>query len=118
RLAVAALGHVLLEPGPLDRVAPVGRQALDRRDAGAGRVTDGELARTGGAAVDVHRAGAADPDAAAVLGPSQAQPVAQDPTQRHLGGSVDVARRAVDAEAAGGQRATLTRSRPFRGGTV
>src|SRR5579859_1234559 len=83
-LAVAALGHVLLQPGLLHRVAQIGRQRLDGDDLGAlgglGRQDAGALRL----AVHVHRAGAALGDAAAELGPGQAQLVAQHPEQRRV----------------------------------
>ena len=51
-----------------------------------------------GVAVEVHGAGAALRDAAAELGAGEAEQVAQDPEQRHVGWRVDFALGAVDGQ--------------------
>ena len=61
--------------------------AVDRRHAGAHRL-----------AVEMHRAGAAQRDAAAVLGAGQAEQIAQRPQQRHLRVGVDRIARPVDLQ--------------------
>ena len=80
RLAVAALRHVDRRPRLLHRMRAVGRQALDGDDlVGRLHVADTDRARALHLAVDVHRAGAALRDAAAVLGAGQADLLADDP---------------------------------------
>src|SRR3989454_3040165 len=58
RLTVPALGHLVLDPCLLDRVAVPGVQALDRRDQGALDLPCGDLTGPDCLAVDVHGAGA------------------------------------------------------------
>jgi hypothetical protein len=87
RLAVAALRDVLLDPGLLHgRQRRAGRrEAFDRRDLlpdGGGR---GDLAGLDRRAVQVHRAGAALTDAAAVFRADEAERIAQHPEQRRRG---------------------------------
>src|SRR3989442_7809975 len=68
RLTVPALGHLQLDPGSLDGVVVRGVQALDGRDQRPFRhVCERDQARTLRASVDVHRAGSAQPQPAAVL---------------------------------------------------
>src|ERR1035437_9302089 len=64
RLAVAALRHILGEPGLLHRVLAVGRQAFDCGDGLADNVADLDTAGAHGLAVHMHGAGAAQRDAA------------------------------------------------------
>ena len=73
-LAVAALRHVDLGPGLLHRVRAVARQAFDGDDlvGGLARLPHRDRAGALHLAVDVHRAGAALRDAAAVFGAGQA----------------------------------------------
>src|SRR3954471_6268635 len=97
-LAVTALGNVVFEPSLLDLVqlAVLG-EALDGGDLLAAR--DGAQRHMAGArrhAVDVHRAGAALGDAAAVLRASEAQGVAQHPQQRRTRIGVRLDRLSVD----------------------
>src|SRR5262249_61481235 len=68
-LAVAALRHAFGEPGLLQGMARVGREAFDRGDRLAGDLRDLGLAGKRALAVDVHRAGAAQTSAAAELRP-------------------------------------------------
>lgn len=58
------------------------RQAFDGADGSLGRLRQRRLAAARSHAIQVHRAGAADARAAAVLGARQAQLVAQHPQQR------------------------------------
>src|SRR5213592_2351194 len=106
-LAVAALRHVFLDPGLLDRVAAIRRQAFDRRDALAGDGGDGQDAGTGRDAVQMHRAGAALGDAAPELGAGETERVAQDPEQWGVGGDRDRPGLAVDHEGDWGHRERL-----------
>src|SRR6185437_6983957 len=64
-LAVAALRHVALDPGELDRVRPA--QPLDGGDLHARRPAERRLAGADRLAVRMHGAGAALGDAAAVF---------------------------------------------------
>src|SRR5688572_2820815 len=101
-LAVAALDDVDLGPGLLHGMRAVGRKPLDRRDRMAGDGARGCHACASRLAVDVHGAGAALCDAAAVLRAGEAHQVAQDPQQRHVLGRVDFVFRTVDRQLHGG----------------
>src|SRR5262245_8857857 len=81
RLAIAALRHLLREPGLLQRVARVGRQALDGGDAATREVLDRAQARVVGLAVDMHGARAALADSAAELGAGELEVLAQYPQE-------------------------------------
>src|SRR5215472_2004484 len=84
RLAVAALRHVMFDPGPLHRMGAVGREPFDGQDLGAVDIADLDLAGPGRRTVEMHRAGAALGDAAAIFGAGEPQLVTQDPEQRRL----------------------------------
>jgi hypothetical protein len=102
-LAVAALGHLVADPGLLRRMAAVLGQALDGDDPLSGRRRDVDVARLLGLAVHHHRARAADFDAAAVLGAGEVEHVAQHPQQGHVGSrDIDRAVDAVDVEGVAG----------------
>ena len=64
----------------------------------AGGLGHGQAAGTHRHAVEVHRAGAAVPGAAAVLRAGQAERVAQGPEERRVAGDVDPSAGAVDDE--------------------
>ena len=98
-LAVAALRYVYREPGFLHRMRGIGRKALDGDDLVA-RLHGGERERAGALhlAVDVHRAGAARCDAAAVFGAGQADLFADDPEKRRVRLGLHVTHFAVDVE--------------------
>src|SRR6267378_3995055 len=99
RLAVAALRHVVLEPGLLYLVQRLGlREAFDRRDALARRSAHRVGARTNRGAINVDRAGAALRDAAAVFGAGQADLLADHPEQRRVGVDVEVMRLPVNGQ--------------------
>ena len=98
-LAVAALGHVEVEPGLLDRVQLVAvGDAFDCRDLAAPTEFIGTWQERVGHAVDVHGAGAALGDAAAVLRAGHAERVAQHPEQRGVGFDVYVVSLSVDGK--------------------
>src|SRR5437899_1454141 len=78
-LAVAALRHLLRDPGLLHRVTAVAREALDRRDVAAFRRTQREGAGTHRAPLDVYGAGSAQSRATAILRSRKSQTVAEDP---------------------------------------
>src|SRR4051794_33557754 len=98
-LAVAALRHVEGEPGFLDRMRADRRQPLDGDDllVGAHRA-QGQRAGAGRDAVDMHRAGAALGDAAAILRAGHAELLADHPQQRRVGLGLDGVRLSVDVE--------------------
>src|SRR6202047_5235560 len=98
RLAVPALRRAELDPGLLDRVAAVVRQALDGGDLRQGRHARCDGAGARGPAVEVDGAGAALRHAAAELGALEPQDVAQEPEQGHVAVRVDVVDLAVDVE--------------------
>jgi hypothetical protein len=85
RLAVAALNDLAVEPGLLDLGARRCRaDRLDRRDLRGANAVDIGDAGTGGDAIDMHGAGAAQRHAAAELGAGHAQHVAQHPEERRV----------------------------------
>src|SRR3984893_3152954 len=96
-LTVTALDDLEIEPCLLDLPATWrGTDPLDRGD----RVTDGGAhrhhARAARTTIDVHRARATQRSAAAELGPSHGEQVAQHPQQRHVRGRVHRVIVAVD----------------------
>src|SRR5215831_8739450 len=98
-LAVTALRHVERRPGLLDGVGAVRRQAFDGDDPIRGlHAADGKDAGAHDLIVDVHRAGPALRDSAAVLGARQADLLADHPEQRRVGLHLHVANLAVDVE--------------------
>ena len=88
-LAVAALRHFLGDPGLLQRVRGIRRQALDGDDLLAGDRAHIGLAGALRGAVDVDGAGAAQAGAAAVFGAGQSDVVADRPQQRGLRIGID-----------------------------
>src|SRR5213594_1627304 len=99
-LAVAALGHVVVDPGLLDLVQDAaGREALDRGDLLALRRGDGQHAGADRLAVEVHRAGPAHGDAAAVLGAGEAGLLADRPQKGCAGIDLELEGFAVDGQA-------------------
>src|SRR3546814_15532673 len=96
-LAEAALRHVHVAPGDLDRVVAVRRQTLDGGDRGIGGLRHGGQAAPHRAAVEVPGAGAAEAGAAAVLGAAEAEPVAEVPQTGLLRTAVALAAAALAA---------------------
>ena len=95
-LAVAALRHLLFDPGLLDRMKmAILAQALDGGDRALGSAHR-YRAGTDWASADKHRAGAAGSDAAAILGSLKADDVAQHPKKRHIGLDIGGERLAVN----------------------
>src|SRR2546426_4660006 len=97
-LAVAALRHVLGDPGPLHGVAPAWRQPFDRGHALPGDRRDGHHAGSHGRAVEMHGAGPALRDAASELRAGETEVVAQHPQERRIGRHVHGLAFAVDGE--------------------
>src|SRR5881397_381877 len=98
RLAVAALRHVFLDPRALHRVRAVLGEPFDRGHTFAGDRGYGQHAGARRDAVQVDGAGAALGDAAAELGASETEGVAQHPQERRVGGDADRFALAVDGE--------------------
>ncbi len=100
--AVAALERPGLEEGLLDGMqTTVARQALDGRDGVAGSVGDTRLAGSNRIAVEEHRARAALALAAAGLGASQTQLLAEREEQAPIRAGRERARHAVDDDLLG-----------------
>src|SRR5207248_8808406 len=97
-LAVAALGHLLGDPGDLQRMAAGRIQALDGRDLLAGGLGYRRLARAYGLTVEVYRARAALRDAAAKLRAGQLEPLADHPQKRRARIDVNRLRLPVDQQ--------------------
>jgi hypothetical protein len=91
-LAVAALRHVMLDPGCMhggtDAVGAIGRR-FDRGELLALGIGDGRDAGADGLAIQMHRAGAALGGAAAELRACQPDDIAQRPKHRHRGIGID-----------------------------
>src|SRR5215475_11259664 len=101
-LAVAALDHFMVEPGLLDLRAC--RCRADPLDGGHLRLADAvnrSDAGTGGDAVDMHSAGAAQRHAASELRPGHAEHIAQDPEQRRIAIHIDAVCGSVDFDGKG-----------------
>src|SRR5260221_795900 len=99
RLAVAALRHVERRPGLLHRMGARSGKPFDSDDAVGGLDrADGDGAGAPHLAVDVHGAGAALRDTAAVLRAGQTDLLADDPQERRPGLHLQVADLAVDVE--------------------
>src|SRR5262249_33226367 len=103
RLAVAALWHVLSDPGMLQRVISVGGEAFDRGYRLAHHCGDRCEAGASGDAIEMHRSGAAEASAAAKLGARQTKHIAQHPEQGRLRLHRDVARLPINSESKHGQ---------------
>src|SRR5260221_3431906 len=102
RLAVAALNDLPVEPGLLDLGDRRSRaDGLDRRDLGGDDAVDRGDTGTGGDAVDMHSAGAAERHAAAELRAGHAEHVAQHPQERDVTVDIDRAIDAVDLNRGG-----------------
>src|SRR3954467_7524889 len=82
RLAVAALRHLLGDPGFLQRMRPIGRQALDRRHARALDDCERRGARAHRLAIDMHGARAAERGTTAELRSGELQLIADHPEKR------------------------------------
>src|SRR6267378_709773 len=99
RLAVAALRHIERGPCLLHGMRAGGRKPLDGDDLVGGlQGTDGNGAGTPHFAVDMHRAGAALRDAAAVFGAGEAHLLADHPEQGGVGLRLHVTDPAIDIE--------------------
>ena len=111
--AVAALEAAVVDERLLERMQlAVAGEALDRRDVLALDVLQRGLARSDGLAVDDHRAGAADPGAAAVLRSGELEVGAQHPEERAVLVGVEGHRPSVQPESDGSLHARPLRSRP------
>ena len=100
-LTVAALWHVVFQPGLLQRVIAVFRQALDGGDGLLAYCRNGQRAGAHGGVFEMHGAGPALSDAAAVFGAHELQVVAQHPEQRGGGVHVHLPGLAIDVEGEG-----------------
>src|SRR5580700_4227651 len=97
-LAIAALRHLQIEPGFLQRMVAIGRQALDGGDVLARHHGDRRLARAHRPAVEMHRAGAAHAGAAAIFRAGELEVLAHHPEQRRLRTGIHSRRFIVDGE--------------------
>ena len=101
-LAIAALDHVEIEPGLLQR--PSLLRGVDRfycRNSAVADATDRRDARSSRCAVDMHGAGAAYGNTAAEFGAGHAEHVAQHPEQRRIAVDIDRPVDAVDLDRRG-----------------
>src|SRR5262249_7351714 len=99
RLAIAALGHVDRRPGLLHRMRAGGGEPLDGDDSVARlHVCDADGAGALHLVIDVHGAGAALGDPAAVFRAGEADLFADDPQERGICLHLHVADTAVDVE--------------------
>src|SRR5262249_30283879 len=98
RLAVAALGDLLGDPGTLDRMAAVVGESLDREDLLALGGAGGDLTGLLGDPLEGGSAGSALPPAAAPPCGGEVEAVAQHPEQRRVRSGVDGDGLPVDSE--------------------
>src|SRR5262249_26130116 len=99
RLAIAALGHVERRPRLLHGMRARRRQTLDGDDpVGGAHVSHPDGAGALHLVVDVHRAGAALRDAAAVFRAGEADLLADHPQERGIGLHLHVTDTAIDVE--------------------
>jgi hypothetical protein len=90
-LTVAALWHVVIDPGLLHLVeCAFEGKALDGDDLLAGRVARGQAAGAHRNAVQMHRAGAAQGDAATIFRTREAHVLADRPEQWRIRFDLDV----------------------------
>src|SRR5712692_1673085 len=98
-LAVAALRHLMVDPGLLHLVQDIARgKTFDGGNARAVRLRYRYPARAHRLAVEVHRTGAASCDATAVFGAGQPDLLPDHPQQRCIRVDVDLVGLAVDIE--------------------
>src|ERR1700722_628579 len=97
-LAVAALRHLQIEPGLLQRMVAIGRQPFDGGDALARHHGDRRLARPHRLAVEMDRAGAAHAGAAAIFRAGELEMLPHHPEQRCLGTGIHTCRLIIDGE--------------------
>ncbi len=88
-LAIAALRNLFGNPGLLNGVAAVRREAFDSGDLLAGRGGNRQSTGALSGAVDVNGTGAALGDTAAVFGAGHVERVAKDPQKRGRGIDID-----------------------------
>src|ERR1700722_1437407 len=97
-LAIAALRHLQIEPGLLQRMVAIGRQALDGGDVLARHHRDRRLARAHRLAVEMNRAGAAHACAAAVFRAGELEVLPHDPQQWCFRTGIHTCRLIIDGE--------------------
>src|SRR6516225_3696113 len=98
-LTIAALRHVVIDPGLLHLVeCAFGGEALDGDNLLAGGVARGNAAGAHRNAVQMHGAGAAQRDAAAIFRTREAHVLADRPEQWRIRFDVDVMHFAIDCE--------------------
>lgn len=97
-LTIAALRDVHFEPGLLQGVGVIGREAFECDYVGVGGVGEPGHARARGVAVEVNGEGATLADAAAILGGVEVEHVADDPEKRSVKRRVDSGGPAVDGQ--------------------
>jgi hypothetical protein len=81
-LAVAALRHVDFDPGALEWMRKIVREAFDGGDMFAGHARQGGYARTYGLPFEMHGAGSAQSHPTAEFCASQSQGISNNPEQR------------------------------------
>src|SRR5580704_12833909 len=97
-LAVAALRHLQVEPGLLQRMVAIGRQSFDGGDVLARHHRDRRLARAHRLAVEMNRAGAAHACAAAVFRAGELEVLPHDPQQWCFRTGIHTCRLIIDGE--------------------
>jgi hypothetical protein len=98
RLAIAALCDLEINPGLLQWMIGIFRQALNRRDLFIRYRRHGRQAGVARRAVDMHRTSATLTDTAAEFGAGQFKVFPQHPEKRCGGLSIDVHNNAVDRQ--------------------
>jgi hypothetical protein len=94
-LAVTALRHLLGDLGFLKRMITIRRKTFNRGDLFASNIGQSRLTRKYSLAVDMHRAGPAEPRTAAEFRPGHFKMFTQSPEQRRIIAGTDVLRFSV-----------------------
>src|SRR6266700_277640 len=97
-LAIAALRHLLFDPGHDNGMVLVRGDAFDGGDVPSRQSARRKRAGPHGLAIDVHRASTAKARAAAEFGAGQAKRIAQDPKKGSIGLGIHIDGLAVDLQ--------------------
>jgi hypothetical protein len=98
RLAVAALGDLLCDPGILERMGGFPRESLDGGNPADRGGRSGDEAGADRQPVEMHRTGPAEAGAAAELGTRQAEMVSEYPEKRRILICIDPVETPVDVK--------------------
>jgi hypothetical protein len=95
------LRHVDVDPRLLQSMAAIARKTFDGRNPTPIDLLHRQLAGAPRATVNMHGAGTAKPATATELGANEIERVAEDPEQRRLGVTVELAAHGIDVQCEG-----------------